>query len=274
MRAQPRGMEPARELPQLLGGEHRLLAGAGDQARRLRGRRLDGAQREVEALAEHHEPLLRAVVQVAPDPAALLVGRVQDPRARRGDLRLAGAQRRLVPAPLELRGRARGEDAQDGELLLARVQPRTGEHADVADQPPLRAVHGHGEVALEPLPTVAGTAGARSLCRRLSSTTYRRARTRRPPRACRRPASTRAPGRGSAGRRAARRRRPRQRRRRRRGSARASAGRRRRRCRGARGDRAQQVALVALGEVWRGGGGHGVRAAQAVRILVPRPAPA
>ena len=62
---------------------------------------------------DREQPLLRAVVEVAPDAAALGVGRLDHPRARL-------LERARLVAPLELRGRARGEDPQRRGVLLAR----------------------------------------------------------------------------------------------------------------------------------------------------------
>ena len=132
--AQPGGMQPAREVAQLRAGDPRLLAGEPHQPRALARVALGLAEREVEALAEHDQALLRAVVEVAADPPALLVGGVQQPGARGRDLDLARVQDRLVAAALELGRRAGGEDAEHGALLVARVQPGAGEHADVADE--------------------------------------------------------------------------------------------------------------------------------------------
>ena len=154
----PGGMQPAGQLAQLAAGQPGLLARLLDHRQRLLGRALGRAERDVERLAEHDEALLRAVVQVAPDPAALLVGGVQEPGARRRHLGLARAQRGLVAAPLELGRRARGEDAQDRELLLARVDLRAREHADVADRRAGGAVHRHAEVAVEPVADDEGVA--------------------------------------------------------------------------------------------------------------------
>ncbi len=75
-------MDAACELPQLLDRELRLLLRLGDQLRgvlRVVGElRLGEAERD----AHRDEPLLRAVVQIALDPAPLGVGRRQDPLPR------------------------------------------------------------------------------------------------------------------------------------------------------------------------------------------------
>ena len=191
---------------------------------------------------EHHEPLLGAVVQVAPDPAALLVGGVQEPRARRGDLRLARAQRRLVAAALELGGGARGEDAQDRELLLPGVHLGAGEHAHVADRRALGPVHGHAEVAVEPVAddervTREAPHGARRVADdvdaldRLARRVGQRVLVALGEQIAPGPAREDPRARRRLARRRARRRRRRRQRRPRRGSAPASAGTRRRPCR-------------------------------------------
>ena len=64
--------------------------------------------------AERDEPLLHAVVEVAADAAALLVGGRDEPGARGGDLGLALAQGGLVAAALDLGAGPRGEDPQRG----------------------------------------------------------------------------------------------------------------------------------------------------------------
>jgi hypothetical protein len=87
-------------------------------------------------VAERDQPLLGAVVQVAPDAPALLVGRLDDPHARGRDLGLAGAQRDLVAAALDLRRGAGAEDRQGRALVGGRVQAPARLHADVAEAPP------------------------------------------------------------------------------------------------------------------------------------------
>ena len=164
--AQPGGVQPACEVAQLRARDPRLLAGEPHQPRALARVALGLAEREVEALAEHDQALLGAVVEVAADPAALLVGGVQQPGARGGDLDLARAQDRLVAPALELGRRAGGEDAQHGALLVARVEAGAGEHADVADERAGRVAHRHREVALEPVPGEEAVAReARRRCR-------------------------------------------------------------------------------------------------------------
>ena len=71
-------------------------------------------------MPEREQALLGAVVEVAADAAALLVGGLDHARARRGDLGLALAQGDLVAAALDLGGRARGEDRERGDLVVGR----------------------------------------------------------------------------------------------------------------------------------------------------------
>ena len=76
-------MDAAGELAQLV--ERELQLGAAGLERGHRGRR-GGRGRDPERERERDEPLLRAVVQVALDPAARLVGRLDDAHARRLEL--------------------------------------------------------------------------------------------------------------------------------------------------------------------------------------------
>ena len=114
-------MQALGELAQLAAGRQRLLAGGAEQPRGPRRVGLQLAQREVQRVAEHDQSLLRAVVQVAPDPQALLVGGLQD--------------RQLLVLALELGRGPGGEDPQ--RLQLGRGGPErrpARDHADVADR--------------------------------------------------------------------------------------------------------------------------------------------
>ena len=95
-------MEPARQFSQLLQRLAELLCGAGqERLQRLR----PGAElraREPQRQRQRDEPLLRAVVQVAFEPATLLVARLDD----------AGARRLQVLACLRARDRERDELAE------------------------------------------------------------------------------------------------------------------------------------------------------------------
>jgi hypothetical protein len=79
-------VDPAGELAQLLDGELRLLARPGDElgcGRRVFAHlRLGHPERD----RDRDHPLLRAVVQIALDPAALGVGRRDDPLAGRAQV--------------------------------------------------------------------------------------------------------------------------------------------------------------------------------------------
>ena len=76
--------------------------------------------------AERDEPLLRAVVQVALEPAALLVAGLDDPRARRLDL--GELQPHLDAQPRDLdRERGRGEDAVE-QVAAARAARVVEQH--------------------------------------------------------------------------------------------------------------------------------------------------
>jgi hypothetical protein len=79
VRGQAGRMQAARQFAQLAPRERRLLARLSQESRGVRRHVRRGAQREVEPLAEGDQPLLGAVVEVASDPAALLVGGVEQP---------------------------------------------------------------------------------------------------------------------------------------------------------------------------------------------------
>ena len=103
-----------------------LLARAAQRAAAACGVVLELAQRQLERLAEHDEPLLRAVVQVAADAPALLVGGAAARGRAAGQLVGAHAQRRLVAAALQLGGGAGSEHLQRLQLLRRRVAARRG----------------------------------------------------------------------------------------------------------------------------------------------------
>ena len=141
-------MQAAGELAQLAACQRRLLAGGGEALLRALRVVLELPEREVDRLAEDDEPLLRAVVQVAPDPAALLVGGVDGAGAAGDDLVRAGAQRALVAAAVELGGGAGGEDLQRVQLARRGVQRAGGDQADVADRAAVGAAQRDREVAV------------------------------------------------------------------------------------------------------------------------------
>ena len=146
---EPDRVQAAGQFAQLVPGDAGLLARGVEPLDRLL--RVVGqlAQREVQRLAEHHEPLLRAVVQVAPDPAALLVGGVHGARAAGDQLVAAGAQGALVAAALELGAGAGGEDLQRLQLGRLGIQLARGGDAEVADRPGVGAAQRDRQVALD-----------------------------------------------------------------------------------------------------------------------------
>ena len=75
-------MDAARELPQLLDGGLRLLARLRDQLEGALGVAREAGLGDAERHGHRDHPLLRAVVQVALDAAALLIGRGDDALAR------------------------------------------------------------------------------------------------------------------------------------------------------------------------------------------------
>ena len=101
-------MDPAGELAELLQPEGELLARAVQElvgsAGVVRELRLRHSERE----RERDEPLLRAVVEVALEPAPLCVARLDDAGARRGQLL----------ARLRVRQRNRDEPGELPETLL------------------------------------------------------------------------------------------------------------------------------------------------------------
>ncbi len=119
---EPDGVQATGELAQLTAGDGGLLAGRGEALERPLGVAVELAQREIQRLAEHDEPLLGAVVEVAADPPALLVGGVHGAGARGHDLVGAHAQGALVAAALKLGGGAGGEHLQRLQLARQRVE--------------------------------------------------------------------------------------------------------------------------------------------------------
>ena len=101
------------------------LAGAGRVG-------VEALARELQLDHQRHEPLLRAVVEVAAEPAALGVARVDEPRPRRAQRLQPRAQLHLQARVLEREPRRRGR--LDDEL------GRLGQHRGVqqaADAPAL-----------------------------------------------------------------------------------------------------------------------------------------
>jgi hypothetical protein len=81
-------------------------------------------------------------VEVAPDPLPLGVRRLDHALARR----LEGGG---LPAPLELGGRARGEDAQRGDVVVVGLHRPGVEHGHMPEVRPVRGAQADREVALE-----------------------------------------------------------------------------------------------------------------------------
>ena len=104
-------MDPAGELAQLVQARLELRARGVEQRRELRVARR-APPRDPELRAERDHPRLRAVVQVALEPAPLVVAGAHEPRARRAQL--------LDPRP-QLRGEA---------LVLERERRRGARRAD------------------------------------------------------------------------------------------------------------------------------------------------
>ena len=98
---------------------------------------------DAQQVGDGEQPLLRAVVQVAPEPAALGVGRFDDPRAR-------GREGGRLGAALELGRGTGGEDAQRRHVLVGDVHARGVEHGEVAEVAAVGAAQADGEVALQP----------------------------------------------------------------------------------------------------------------------------
>ena len=71
-------MDPARELPQLLERLRELVAGARDQGLGRRGVATDVGADQPQLHGQGHQPLLRAIVQVALEPPPLGVARGDD----------------------------------------------------------------------------------------------------------------------------------------------------------------------------------------------------
>ena len=81
-------MDAARELAQLRERVRELLPGGGEDLVGAVGVVPEPRLREPERERERDEPLLRAVVEVSLEPAALVVAGFDDPRARGAQLRL------------------------------------------------------------------------------------------------------------------------------------------------------------------------------------------
>ena len=101
--------------------------------------RAEPVARHPEGERERHEPLLRAVVEVALEPAALAPADLDEPRARRAHLLHLGAQLRLEALVLE---RQRGGRAGLAHALGVVQQGRVVD--DRGDPPPVAVDLGDG----------------------------------------------------------------------------------------------------------------------------------
>ena len=128
-------MQPAGELAQLLEAGAELVRGVVEQLG-VSGSAHPGA-RHPQHQRERDEPLLRAVVQVALEPPALLVAGLDEPRAR-GD---------QVRARLRARHRQRHQLAELPEPVLGFRRERV--LAGDRDRAPQRAATTIGAAALE-----------------------------------------------------------------------------------------------------------------------------
>ena len=119
-------MDAAREVAQLGERELGVLARLPDEVERVLalGEPVLG---EPDRQGDGHEPLLRAVVQVALEPPALRVGRGDDPRLRGGEPLDARGQHR-VRARAEHEARERGVDARERLERLHRERRREDAH--------------------------------------------------------------------------------------------------------------------------------------------------
>ena len=135
-------MQPAREVAQLGLGLAELVAGEAQDVGGLVARRSSLRWATLSRFADGHEPLLRAVVQVAPDAPALGIGGLDHARAR-------APQRGRLMAALELGRRPRREDAHRGDVVVpGRHRPRV-HHGHVAEVRAVGRAQADREVALE-----------------------------------------------------------------------------------------------------------------------------
>ena len=110
---QHRGMDPAGQLPQLGQRLPGLLAGRLDQRSQLRVRPGGAVAGHPQGQAQGHQPLLRAVMQVAFQPPSLGVPGLDDPRPGGTDLLQLGVYLGLQPGMLQRHaGRGRRQPDQ------------------------------------------------------------------------------------------------------------------------------------------------------------------
>ena len=143
---QERGMDAARELAQLRERDRELLADLVDGAREpaVRQPRLEHPQVEREA----DELLLGAVVQVALDPPARVVGGLDDPQPRDPQLLHPRAQLGLQALVVDRQrgGRGGGGDELRRGVELGVVDDRRHAHALALDRGPRAAGAGVGQL--------------------------------------------------------------------------------------------------------------------------------
>ena len=127
---EPRRAQPGRDRPQVADRRRHLVdrgVEGGRQDLRLPGQRaLQPPQHD----AERHEPLLRAVVQVALEPPPLLVTGLRDPRAR--GLDLGELQAQLDPQAAELHRHRRGVEHRAQHVGPLGERRVVEQHADLA----------------------------------------------------------------------------------------------------------------------------------------------
>ena len=135
-------MQPAREVPQLGMGLAELVAGRGAGRRRPRRSSPSLSWASLEQVPDRHQPLLRAVVQIAADAPALRVGGLDHARAR-------ALQRGRLLAALELGRRPRREDAHGGDVIVPGRHRAGVHHGHVAEVRAVGGAQADREVALE-----------------------------------------------------------------------------------------------------------------------------
>ena len=150
------GMETVRELTQLGERLRQLFPGRCQQLLGRGGIGVDAGLREPERDRKRHEPLLRAVVQVALDPPSGGIARLQDPRARElelglrqlavGDVAGEGVAARLVAGRdgRPVKPAVRAVPVEMPLLVHARLNPRA-EGAQIGERgvPVLRVDEAH-----------------------------------------------------------------------------------------------------------------------------------
>ena len=126
------GMDAGGELAQLLDRRARVGERAADELARARpGSSCQRCSASCSSISSGHEPLLGAVVEVAAEPAALAVARLDDPRARLAQRLDARPQLDLEAVVLD---RQRGGAGRGGQQR--RVVGERGVVDEHADAPP------------------------------------------------------------------------------------------------------------------------------------------